>query len=68
MAEATGDLGGNKIPNKSISVKKYQIASECSEQPIVKQATNEVKNQTRDNNSAFYHKKIQLSIVEVLSK
>ena len=31
MAEVTGDLGGNKIPNKSISVKKHQIASECSE-------------------------------------
>lgn len=48
MAEATDDLGGNKIPNKSISVKKHQIASECSEQPIVKQATNEVKNQTEE--------------------
>ena len=48
MAEATDDLGGNKIPNKSISVKKYQIAKGQSEQPIVKQATNEVKNQTEE--------------------
>lgn len=48
MAEAADDLGGNKIPNKSISVKKHQIAKGCSEQPIVKQATNEVKNQTEE--------------------
>ena len=48
MAEVTDDLGGNKIPNKSISVKKHQIAKGCSEQPIVKQATNEVKNQTEE--------------------
>lgn len=48
MAEATDDLGGDKIPNKSISVKKHQIAKGCSEQPIVKQATNEVKNQTEE--------------------
>ena len=48
MAEATDDLGGNKISNKSISVKKHQIAKGCSEQPIVKQATNEVKNQTEE--------------------
>ena len=31
MAEAADDLGGNKIPNKSISVKKHQIAKGCSE-------------------------------------